>query len=138
MTTWRVTCVYVIEAAEVKRVKIGRAIDPNARMMEMRCGSPALLVLHGGVRFRIGVEAALVERKAHARLHCCRSHGEWFDLGAEAAMQAVCAAADELGLAYQTWKESPRLSTVHERRDAQVRELLQSEQALELCHRDIA
>jgi hypothetical protein len=67
--------VYVIQAAESGRIKIGVARDPYRRLAELQVGSPEQLELIGvapGGRKR--------ELELHAELRHDRLHGEWFEL----------------------------------------------------------
>jgi hypothetical protein len=121
--------VYVIEALEVKRVKVGVAIDPQRRLGAMQVDSPVRLGLFGAIEVGTQDDALVLEKAAHERLAKVWAHGEWFNLHADGAMQAVDAAALWLGLAYRPWKPV-RLLTVNERREAQARELLESERVL--------
>lgn len=65
--------VYFIQHGDDGPVKIGKAFDPSARLIELQCGNPFPLELRGVV-----VAADRTEERLHAlwRGHCIR--GEWF------------------------------------------------------------
>lgn len=105
------TCVYVIEAAEVGRVKVGRAVNPWARTVDMQVCSPVRLKLFGAIQIASLKEASRVEARCQFRLRDLRVHGEWFELDAGAALQAVMEAARELGVVHQMWvRPAPSMS----------------------------
>lgn len=64
---------YVVQATNGGPVKIGHSKDVNARLSEMQCGNPYLLVaralLDGG---------NVTERSAHKQFDDWRISGEWF------------------------------------------------------------
>ena len=66
--------VYFIAAFESRRIKIGIAADPDARLAQLQVASPEPLAVVA-VRRNAGRE---VERSLHERLGSSRSHGEWF------------------------------------------------------------
>lgn len=70
----RLWAVYFIHAPEVSRIKIGCSRDVNARIIDLRIGSPCPLVPLGWVP-----GGKSVERMMHVDLEESRTHGEWFD-----------------------------------------------------------
>ncbi len=81
--------VYVIESAEgVRGVKIGVARNPKSRLRDLQVARPDLLRVAGVVVPSAGTALA-VEQAAHAVAARYRLQGEWFDLSAEAALEAV-------------------------------------------------
>jgi hypothetical protein len=89
--------VYVIEAQEVQRVKIGTARRPHFRLAALQVGSPVKLRLAEVLCFGKGV-CCQVEQLAKKRLLECRAIGEWFDVDTATALAAISAAARELNL----------------------------------------
>lgn len=65
--------VYFVMAARSGLIKIGSAVDPDARIRTLQTGSPEPLILVG---VTLGGEAK--ERNLHRRFAADRSHGEWF------------------------------------------------------------
>lgn len=66
--------VYFLHAPSVSRLKIGRSIDIERRLSELRLLSPVALHLIGAIPGGSTLEAVLHKRFTHIRLH-----GEWFD-----------------------------------------------------------
>lgn len=65
--------VYFLLAREVGRVKIGRSIDIERRLSEIRLLSPCALELVGYIE-----GGAKLETEYHRRWAHLRQHGEWF------------------------------------------------------------
>lgn len=65
--------VYVIQAVESGRIKIGIAKNPTKRLAMLQVGSPERLELMGSA-----VGGRSLEIRLHAELHRDRLHGEWF------------------------------------------------------------
>lgn len=65
--------VYFIHAPEVGRVKIGIAVNPPKRLMELQVGSPVSLRLLGVIKGGEQEEAEL-----HSEFYDLRIQGEWF------------------------------------------------------------
>jgi T5orf172 domain len=59
-----------------RRVKIGTAIDPYTRMLDLQCGSPYELELYA-----VMAGGRSEEAKLHRQFNADWRHGEWFDLG---------------------------------------------------------
>jgi predicted RNase H-like HicB family nuclease len=82
--------VYVIGPAEGP-LKVGISAKPRRRLSALQTASHAKLVLHH-IRAVDDAEVYLYEADAHARLAKHALEGEWFDVSAETARQAVEAA----------------------------------------------
>ena len=65
--------VYFLHAPDVRRIKIGRSIDIERRLSEIRLLSPVMLYLLGAVPGGASVETAYHREWSHLR-----QHGEWF------------------------------------------------------------
>lgn len=65
--------VYFISEAAGGPVKIGRGVDPSARLSELQVGNHRELVLLGAVKEHDGLEGHL-----HDRFWLSRLRGEWF------------------------------------------------------------
>lgn len=79
--------VYVI-GPKTGHLKIGLAKSVSARFGQLQTGSPIPLTLH----FSVGVQshtAGRVEDHAHWLLHEYRASGEWFNVSAALAIEAV-------------------------------------------------
>lgn len=70
-------CVYLIQAGEMHRFKIGCAIYPEKRLRELQTGSPVPLRMIGWKRCH---DMFAEERKWHELFVDARRVGEWFDL----------------------------------------------------------
>ena len=68
--------IYVIEGAGL--YKIGRAIEPEKRLSDMKIGSPVPLEIIHVIRTLRAISA---EAHIHRQYEECRHHGEWFQLG---------------------------------------------------------
>lgn len=74
-------------------VKIGIALNPSSRLMELQTGNPYLLLLRG---YRAG--GVDLERELHKRFESWRLNGEWFDADAPGLDEemAIAASHEEL------------------------------------------
>ena len=88
MSRW----VYLIGSALTKPVKIGVAKNAEARLDELRVGSPVPLHLFWKTRGGRALESSLHEYFAPYRIH-----GEWFDFGDENPAALVATAAVLMG-----------------------------------------
>lgn len=70
--------IYFVYAAEVNRVKIGRAIKPFERMWGIKTNSPCEVTLLGVI-----VGDREKEKQLHRRFKYLWSHNEWFVYGDE-------------------------------------------------------
>ena len=86
--------IYVI-GPETGLQKVGIATDPRTRLAALQTASPVRLVLHASIPVPFGA-AHDVERRAHDRLREARASGEWFDVAAAAAIEAVRGASSSL------------------------------------------
>jgi len=77
--------VYFLRAPSVGLLKIGRSIDIERRLSEIRLISPVKLELLGYVSGDWSVETAY-----HRRWHGLRQHGEWFTETAELRAALEC------------------------------------------------
>lgn len=98
--------VYVIEAPDVERVKVGWSFKPQLRLVNLQVSSPVALrlrfvaeigllgdrSLHAAL-YEQGDRAAQAERLAHEQLRDHRLHGEWFACGWDTAAEAAFASA---------------------------------------------
>lgn len=66
--------IYFLHAKEVRRIKIGFTTNLNARLRELKMGSPTELILFNYVRGTFHLEQVLLGVFAKYRLH-----GEWFE-----------------------------------------------------------
>jgi DNA-binding transcriptional regulator YiaG len=80
------TYVYVLRAGSGP-VKIGRASNPEARRRELSAGCPYRLELV--YKHPCKVPAKLVEADTHRMLWEYRTWGEWFEVSAEDAIEAI-------------------------------------------------
>jgi hypothetical protein len=69
----RESFVYFLECKGANAIKIGRSVDPRARLEALQAGCP--LPLHFIVKVRGGTEE---EGMLHRRFGHLRIHGEWF------------------------------------------------------------
>lgn len=70
--------VYLIEATESRRLKIGVARDPLKRLATLQTGCPELLALRHTRRFESLAAAKQAERRLHKRFELFHIRGEWF------------------------------------------------------------
>lgn len=99
------TCVYVI-AAEGTTIpcKIGVAINPARRAVDLSCGSSKPLRVVGSVRLPDRREAERVELAMHRLLKHyppLHLHREWFDIEASDALEILSDIPDLLASAQQ-------------------------------------
>jgi len=73
--------VYVIQATESGRIKIGIAGNPLRRLMDLQVGSPEILELLGAAP-----GGRREEIRLHVELHRDRMHGEWFAMSDHVAL----------------------------------------------------
>lgn len=99
------THVYVIQA-EGGPVKVGVAGDPLRRLVALQTASFARLSLHFAKVVPSG-QAAQVEARAHQQLADKRRAGEWFDVPAATAADALVSAARDLGVDLQDRGPTP-------------------------------
>lgn len=85
--------VYAIQS-EAGLVKIGVSGNPSKRLGQLAFAAPAKLALSFATDVR--QDANAVERAAHAILAEKRRHGEWFDVTAQEAEQAIRDAIEDL------------------------------------------
>lgn len=71
----RTTYVYVLEAAEIGRLKFGQSTQPKKRFTQVNDGSPIDITMLG---YCIDPECGKLEAWIHAYLHAHRLKGEWF------------------------------------------------------------
>ena len=72
------THVYLIQAVESGRLKIGIASDPLCRLGTLQVGCPELLALRKTIPFDTRREAKTLEARLHHRFAPFHIHGEWF------------------------------------------------------------
>lgn len=70
--------VYLIEATESRRLKIGVARDPLRRLATLQTGSPEPLRLLHTRHCETTRAAKSLERALHRRFEPFHIHGEWF------------------------------------------------------------
>ena len=80
------THIYVIGAADLRPVKIGKADDVEQRRKSLQTGSPHKLATLLTVRCE-----AVREKELHAYFAAFRRSGEWFDFGQRDPIAEVCA-----------------------------------------------
>jgi hypothetical protein len=102
---------YVIRATGTTRVKIGLAVKPTSRMSDLKVGSCMPLELISAME----IVAAEIERELHRALAPWHSHGEWFDLGADADAFLAKVRSDGLFAALRMLREPPPGSANQER-----------------------
>ncbi len=61
-------------------IKIGKAVDPNRRLSELRIGCPYPMTL---LASSVAEDADLEERRLHMVFAHLRIHGEWFECATE-------------------------------------------------------
>jgi hypothetical protein len=81
--------VYFIQAKNSKKVKIGRAVDPEKRLKELQTGNPEELSILGLIDCESIYEADCREEQLHKEFQHLRLQGEWFDFGPEIIDWAV-------------------------------------------------
>lgn len=86
--------VYFIRAFDGGPVKIGTAVDPAGRLVELQCGNPE----------HLGIEYVLLgwretELHLHRRFNDAQVRGEWFGRGYEDVILAFAAGMSEWQLA---------------------------------------
>lgn len=90
--------IYFIEAADVKRFKIGfTSNEPGRRLAALQTGSPVKLALAG---YKPAFQS--MERLAHKQLEACRIDGEWFNGGW--ALSSITAALCDPEEIVDDWK----------------------------------
>ena len=87
--------VYLIQAGESFRFKIGRSVNPVRRIKEMQVGSPIALKLLCQKKCR---DMCLQESRWHEIFGCSRKHGEWFDLDEKQLPKIVFALKGDIGV----------------------------------------
>jgi Meiotically up-regulated gene 113 len=87
--------VYVV-ASQAGTVKIGYSTNPQMRMAALQTASAAPLRLAHVMA--TDIDGRMLEAEAHRLLDRHRLSGEWFDVSAEVAIEAVETAAKGLGL----------------------------------------
>lgn len=87
------THLYALECAG--RVKIGIASNVASRVANLQMACPVKIEVAHTRLFPSRVRARLAERFLHSQFAEMRSWGEWFDLEASAAIEAINAAPDE-------------------------------------------
>ena len=81
----RTTYVYVLEAAEIGRLKFGQSTQPKKRYIQVNDGSPVDITMLG---YCIDPEGGKLEAWIHAYLGDHRRKGEWFQDHPECRMVA--------------------------------------------------
>lgn len=114
------TCIYIIEAPDLGRMKVGRGDKPSDRLAELQIGSPTELTIHSTYEVPARV-AGWIERHAHRLLQSSRTHGEWFQCRSQTAVSAVKSAIswtpqleaflDQRLWERPEWQEATRRST---------------------------
>jgi hypothetical protein len=85
--------VYAIKA-QTGRIKIGMTFGPiEKRFMALQSASPVSLQLLFSMQC---ANAPLAEKEVHRKLGSQRSHGEWFDVSEEEAIQTIKTVCNEL------------------------------------------
>lgn len=100
--------VYLIGSPDVRSVKIGVSNEPEARLEDLRTGSPVVLHLLWKTPGGQALESAL-----HAYFAAYRTHGEWFDFGDENPVALVATAAVLMGYRTQPERVSGELRYGH-------------------------
>jgi hypothetical protein len=77
-------------------VKIGISDEPEKRLGEVQTGHPAKLALGKVIWFFSRMDAALVEKTTHAKLHGAHASGEWFNVKFAEAADAVAKIVSDL------------------------------------------
>lgn len=88
------SAVYVIGNAANNLMKIGYADNLKSRISGLSCGSPVELRLAHFVYFVDGFVCKTVETEAHKLLADRRRKGEWFEVTAEEAGEAIASSAN--------------------------------------------
>ncbi len=75
--------VYFVQAwsetwSDGPRIKIGKAGNPEKRMLDLQVGCPVKLEMLGTIQCRDSKEATKTERAMHKRFKSRRAIGEWF------------------------------------------------------------
>lgn len=98
--------VYVIAAPST--TKVGRARNPSERVRQLQggCADPLTVCMTFGPMPTL--EAAAVERFAHALLAAMRLQGEWFDVSAAQGIEAVRKALKLIAAGEDVPKRKPR------------------------------
>ena len=78
--------IYIIEAEELERIKIGVADNPDARLSALRALSPCTIRIAALITVGNREDAFLLESELHKRYVSRRIHGEWFDVSADEAI----------------------------------------------------
>ena len=87
--------IYVVEA-ETGSCKVGQTMDIKRRVRSFDTGIPSRIYLRH-IEVLSGAPITECELNAHRRLADNRVTGEWFDVSADEAIEAVEAAAEETG-----------------------------------------
>lgn len=87
--------VYLIQAGDSFRFKIGRSVDPERRVKEMQVGSALELKLLCQKRCR---DMCAQEDRWHELFGASRKHGEWFDLDEKQLPKIVTALKGDIGV----------------------------------------
>lgn len=99
-------CVYLIQAGDMPRFKIGCAINPEKRIRELQTSSPVRLRLIG---WKQSIDMVAEERRWHAMFHDTRRIGEWFDLSANQLVKLVARMKNEKLAIHFEKRKAPRL-----------------------------
>lgn len=83
--------VYLIQAGDSFRFKIGRSVDPERRIKEIQIGSSVKLKLLCQKNCR---DMCVQENRWHELFGASRRHGEWFDLDEKQLPKIVSALKD--------------------------------------------
>lgn len=87
--------VYLIQAGDSFRFKIGRSVDPERRIKEMQVGSAVKLKLLCQKKCR---DVCAQENRWHELFGASRKHGEWFDLDEKQLPKIVTALKGDVGV----------------------------------------
>lgn len=110
--------IYVIGSQAIRSVKIGRSNAPSKRVVKFQTGCPVLLHVfwqHPGDQ--------LLERALHKEFRPFRTHGEWFDFGADDPVEKIAEAVARLDPTLESTRERRRM-TADQRRKMRVNRLL--------------
>ena len=90
--------VYLIQAGDSFRFKIGCSVDPDRRIKELQGGSSCVLKLLCRKKCR---DMYVQEKRWHELFSVSRKHGEWFDLSEKQLPKIVSALKGDIGIHFQ-------------------------------------
>jgi Meiotically up-regulated gene 113 len=94
---------YVIRATGITQFKFGLTVQPRSRLSDLKVGSCLPVELVSAIE----IVAAEIERVLHRALAPWHSHGEWFDLGADAEAFLAKVRSDGLFAALRVLRAPP-------------------------------